>query len=107
MAATPRATRTRSLPDAASCRAKDTPRPDDAPVTRARLTTSSRQPEMGGDAHPVLRRRAEEGGLHLLALHVQVHVVLPGVPDAAQALDALLGHELLAVARRRLGHRHR
>ena len=47
---------------------------------------------------------AEQRRAGLGPLHVEVHVVLPRVADAAQALDALGGDELLAVTHTGLGH---
>ena len=46
---------------------------------------------------------AEERLARLDAAHVEVHVVLPRVADAAVDLDALLGEQALAVAGRGLG----
>ena len=51
--------------------------------------------------------RAEQRLARLDAAHVEVHVVLPRVADAAVDLDALLGEQALAVAGRGLGDRRR
>ena len=55
----------------------------------------------------VPRARPEELLARLHAPHVEVHVVLPRVADAAVDLDAFLGEQALAVAGRGLGHRRR
>ncbi len=63
--------------------------------------------ELFGDAGAVGIARAEQRLARLHALHVEVHVVLPRVADAAVDLDALLGEQALAVAGRGLGDRRR
>ncbi len=60
-----------------------------------------------GDARPVPGAAAEHRLARLDALHEELHVVLPRVADAAEDLDAFLGEQALAVARRGLRHRRR
>src|SRR4029077_12746437 len=60
-----------------------------------------------GDPGAVARATAEQRISRLDALHVEVHVVLPRVADAAEDLDAFLREHPLAVAGRGLRHRGR
>ena len=81
------------------------PRRDPAPRLSAR--TSAQTPSRSAMRARCHALGAEQRLARLDALHVEVHVVLPRVADAAVDLDAFLGEQALAVAGRGLRHRRR
>ena len=79
--------------DPATCRSPALPEPIGRPRARDRAGSTgagrATEPEQVRQALEVLGAGAEQRGAGLGPLHVEVHVVLPRVADAAQALDAL------------------